>query len=384
MYFIDISEGNVKVRAKRILFFFISVPVLFAPSCKSNPGRGAGASAPGSKYSVGQSPPGWINSPYSKYNKEKYVAVTGSGKNSEEAKKSALANLVKYFGQTIQADQKISTTYSEVVKRGAAANWTESTVLEENISTYATNTLIGADVPEIWSDGRNVCYAVAVMDKAKTEKIYTDLIRANQAMIGNLININQKEKNTIEGFSRYRFAAVTADINITFANVLKVIGSPVPSGIKSSDEYWLEAANIAKFIPVRVAVEKKTDIDRAGSIQNAFSRALSELGFITTSDNALYTLEVTLSLTEANYPNRQSEFIRTEVDAKFARYEVSANLTDANTKMGLLPIYSINGEAVQSTLQEAENRAVIAAERKINEQFRDWLSEQLAQRLSKR
>jgi len=340
----------------------------------------AGTATPGAA-SSNQSPPEWINSPYSKYNKEKYVAVTGSGKNSEEAKKSALANLVKYFGQTIQVDQKVSTTYSEAVKKGAAANWTESTVLEENINTYATNTLIGADVPETWPDGRNTWYAVAVMDKAKTEIIYTGLIKANQAMIGNLINMNQKGKTTIEGFSRYYFAAVTADINIAFGNVLKVIGSTVPVGLKGSDEYWLEAANIAKSIPVRVAVEKRVDVDRAGSIRNAFSRALSEIGFRTTQENAQYTLEVNLNLTEANYPDRQSEFIRNEIDAKFARYEISANLTDAITKTGLLPIYSIRGEAAQSTIQEAESRAVIAAERKINEQFKDWLSEQLAQRL---
>ena len=203
-------------------------------------------------------------------------------------------------------------------------------------------------------------------------------------MISDLTEMNQKEKASIEGFSRYRFAAVTADINIAFGNVLKVIGIPVPGGLKSSDEYWLEAANIAKSIPVRVIVEKRTDVDRAESILNAFSRTLSEIGFRTTSESALYTLEVSLNLTEANYPNRQSEFIRNEVEAKFARYEVSANLTDAITKMGLLPIFSINGEAAQSTLQEAENRAVIAAERKINEQYKDWLSEQLSQRLPRR
>ena len=267
------------------------------------------------------------------------------------------------------------------MKNGVTRNWTENAVLEENINVSATNTLIGAEVPEPWYDNRDTWYAAAVMDKAKTEKIYTDMIKANLSLIGNLINMNQVEKNTLEGYSRYHFAAVTADINMSFANVLNVIGAPVPSGLKGGDEYRLEAINIARVIPVRVVVEKRADVDRAESIRNAFSRALSETGFRTTSDNAPYTLEVNLGLREAVYPDRQTEFVTNEIAAEYAHYDISANFTDTTTKTGLLPIYSIGGEAAQSTLREAENRAIIAAERKINEQYKDWLSEHLAQRL---
>jgi hypothetical protein len=301
--------------------------------------------------------------------------------NDREARKDALSNLVMYFGQSIQVEQKTSTIYIEVIKNGVTTMWTESNVLEENIDTYATNTLIGAEIPETVQVDENTFYAVAVMDKAKTEVIYSDLIKANLIMIDNLVNMNKTEKVTIEGFSRYRFAAVTADINMTFGNVLKVISSPVPAGLKSGDEYWLETDDIAKSIPVKVVVEKKVDIDRAGRIQNAFSSALSEFGFMTASGNALYTLEVNITLTEVNYPDWQSEFISTKIDAKYARYEISANLTDAITKIGLLPIYSIKDRSGHSTLQEAENLAVSDAERKINAQFKDWLSDKLAHRL---
>jgi hypothetical protein len=343
------------------------------------------AAPPSGNHSSGsQSMPEWARNPYSKYDNQRYVAAAGSGRNDKEAKNDALLNLVKHFGQSIQVDQRISTSYSEAVRNGVTASWTESTTLDENISTYAANTLIGAEVPETVQADKNTWYAVAVMDKAKTGVIYSDLIKANQAMIGNLINMYQKDKASLEGFSRYYLAAVTADINMSFVNVLKVTGSPVPEGIKSGDEYWLEASNIAKSIPVMVAVEKRADVDRVGSIRNAFSRALSEIGFNTATDNALYSLEVNLTLTEVNYPDRQSEFIHNEIDVKFARYEVSANLTDSKTRIGLLPVYSISGDSSHSILQEAENRALSAAERKINEQYKDWLSGQLTQKLSRR
>ena len=340
----------------------------------------SGTASPKSIFSVNQSRSEWINSINSKYDSHRYIVATGSGKSSEEAKRNAMINLVSYFGQTVQVEQSLSTTYFEAVKNGVTGNWTESAVLEENISISAANTLIGAEVPEPWYDG-NAWYAAAVMDKAKTERIYTAMIHANQAMITNLININQAEKNTLEGYSRFCFAAVAAEINISFANVLNVIDAPFPSGLKAGVEYRLEAANIVMAIPVRVVVEKRADVDGARSIGNAFSRALSEIGFRTASDNAPYTLEVNLSLKESIFPDRQTEFVNNEITAEFARYEISANFTDTATKTGLLPIYSIDGQAAQSTLREAENRAIAAAERKINEQYKDWLSEHLIQRL---
>ena len=337
--------------------------------------------APGTNSPISQSRSEWINSINSKYDNQRYIVVTGSGKNDEEAKRSALANLAGYFGQSIQVERSLSTTYLEAVKNGVTRNWTESTVLEENINVSADNTLIGAEIVEPWNDKGGSWYAAAVMEKGKTERIYTDIIRANQILIGNLINMNQVEKNTLEGYSRYYFAAVTADINISFANVMNVIGAPVPSGLKPGAEYRLEAANIARAIPVMVTVEKRADVDLAGSIQNAFSRGLSETGFRTTQDNAPYTLEVNLSLREVVYPNRQTEFVSTEVAVEFAHYDISANFVDTATRTGLLPIYSIDGQAGRSTLREAENLAITAAERKINEQYKDWLSEHLAQRL---
>jgi hypothetical protein len=109
--------------------------------------------------------PTWIASPYSKYDNQSYIALTGSGKSYKEARDSSLSNLVGYFGQSIQVDQKVLSTYLESVKNGRAREWTESTLLEENIIISASNIIIGAEVPDFWFDKRSTWYAVAVMDK---------------------------------------------------------------------------------------------------------------------------------------------------------------------------------------------------------------------------
>jgi hypothetical protein len=352
--------------ASAFLALFLGI---FFFACAGTPGSGSTSS--------GQQPqPEWISSPYSKYSERQFIARTGSGPNLEEAEKSAFANLVGYFGQTIRDEQKISNIYQEAVKNGVTSEWSDTTSIDRTIATSAgLNSLVGAEIRDTWFDGRNTYYAAAVMDRAKTAQIYTDMIKANQVMIGNLVNMEQAEKNTIEGFARYQFAAVVADINTSYSNVLKVTGAAPVAGLKTGDEYRLEAVEITKTIPVRVLITKQDEVDRAGRIQGAFTSALSGFGFRTATGSAPYTLNINLSLSEVQLPNQQN---------KFARYEVIANFTDSATGIGLLPSYSINGREGHLNLPEAENRAIAAAERKIVSEYADLLAESLSQLLPRR
>jgi hypothetical protein len=227
--------------------------------------------------------------------------------------------------------------------------------------------LVGAEVKEVWYDSKSVYYAAAVMEKAKTARLYSDMIRANQNLISNLVTMNQTEKESLEGVSRYQSAAVVADINISYANVLKVIGAAAPSDIKPGAEYRLEAQNIAKSIPVGIRVVN----DKSGRIQGAFARVLSDQGFRSGGNNVRYMLEVEISVSPAESPNNAN---------KFVRIELSANLTDSGTV--LLP-YNFTPPLREGhiTVSEAERRAYLAAERKISEEYKTTLSNYLSQLL---
>lgn len=315
--------------------------------------------------------PQWVDSVDSVYDKRQYVAAVGYAGNRAMAEKNALANLVAIFGQSVQMDQKITRTYQEAVKNGDTANWSDNTTLEDTIKTSASmDTLVGAEIREVWFDNNSTYYAAAVMDKAKTAQLYNDLIKANQTMITNLTTMDQAEKNSLEGFSRYQFAAVVADMNISYGNLLRVIDAMPPAGLKKGDEYRLEAANITKAIPVGVVVRN----DRAGRIQVAFAKALAGLGFRSGGTNSRYRVEADLSLQEAQYPNQQNIFIR---------YTLAANFVDTNGGEVLAP-YIINDREGHISLAEAENRVVTAAERKIGAEYANLLSDYLSRLLPKK
>jgi hypothetical protein len=322
----------------------------------------------GTNVNTGKTKPSWVDSVDSAYNRNQYVAAVGTASDRTMAERNALANLTGIFGQSIRADQTITNTYNEAVRSGVTTGWTDNIAMQNTIATTASmDTLLGAEVREVWSDPKNTWFAVAVMEKAKTTQLYTEMISANQNMISNLITMSQAEKNSLEGYSRYQFAAAVADINITYGNLLQIIGAPLPQGMVKGDVYRIEAQNIAKAIPVGITVKN----DKSGRIQGAFAKSLSDLGFRSGGNNARYVLDVNVVTSPVDLPNNQN---------KFARMELSADLTDTSQKAVLLP-YNFSNREGHATLSEAENRTYIAAERKINDEYAKLLSDYLSRLL---
>ena len=313
--------------------------------------------------------PEWVRDPYSKYDRQTNVAAVGSGSSREIAEKSALANLVAIFGQSIQVDEKVSVSYQEAVRSGVAAAWSENTAIDTNIiTTTGMDSLVGAEIGEVWDDGREY-YAAAVLNKAKTAQIYSGMIASNRTIINNLVDIPEAEKFTLDGFARYQLAALVADVTTGYGNLLAVIGTPVER-LKYGDDYRLEAINITKAIPVGLRVQN----DVSGRVQGAFAKTLSNLGFQSGQNNSRYMLDVNIVTSVVEITNNPN---------KWTRIVVNANLMDVSLGTVLLP-YNFNDRQGHTTQAEADNRAYAAAERKINEEYPKLLNDYLSQLLPKK
>ncbi|GHT82503.1 hypothetical protein FACS1894137_01510 [Spirochaetia bacterium] len=311
--------------------------------------------------------PAWVNSPEAVYNRNTFVTGVGSGNSRDQAEKNAFTALSSVFHQSLQADQTISASYLEAVRNGASLGWTENTSVEGVIKTSTAMELVGAEIRDVWSDGK-IFYALALMEKAAAARLYTGMIQDNQKIIDTLVP--PADRNSLDSLARYQFAAALAEGSKVFANVLSVIGAPVPAGVKRPEDYRLEASNILKNIPVSVIVQN----DRDDRIRAAFAGVFSAAGFRTGGGNSRYQLKVRLSLSEAQLPNQS---------VKFARYVVDGNFTDTAAGAVLFP-YNINGREGHSTLSEAETRAVRAAENKIKEDYAEALSVFLSRLIPKK
>jgi hypothetical protein len=317
--------------------------------------------------------PGWIRNPYTTYNRNTHFAATGHGATRKEAERSALAALTASFGQSIQAEFNTTSVYAEAVSKGVVRVSGNTSIQEAIKTSSALDALIGAEIGDIWDSGIGTVYAVAVMDKAKTSALYADMIRSNQRVIADLITLPRAERNSLEGYSRYRLAAVIADVNHTYANILSLTGNT--SGIElgsleNGDEYRLEAAAITKTIPITVRVKN----DHSDRIRSAFASVLGALGFSSGGTNSRYVLNVTAAISEAFFP---------DTTRKYAQYVIDANLTDTVGGIVLFP-FNINGREAHANFPEAEKRAVAAVEKKVKDNYGQLLSAYLSALLPNR
>jgi len=351
----------LKTIASKMIFFIciLILPLIFSACATTASPAAAGA----------RGMPEWVRDPYTRFNRQTTVAVVGNGSSREFAERSAFGNLVAFFGQYIELDERITERYEEAVRGGATAGWSVNTEVDTMIARYARfDSLIGAEIGDIWNDEVSY-FAVAVLDKARAIQIYSDIIRSNQRMIDNLLDIPRAERNTLEGLARYQFAANIADMTAPYVNLLSVIGGPAQA-FKTGDELRLEALSITRAIPVNLRVLN----DSAGRIQGAFARALSELGFQSGGVNSRYILDV-------NINNSPVEL--TGSPHRWARIEVTANLVDNALGTVLLP-FNFNLREGHSSQPEANNRAVMAAERRINQEYGRLLGDYLSRLLPAR
>ena len=333
-------------------------------ACSSAPAPAPKSSSSGGSKS---SEPAWIKKPNASYPEGQYVVAVGDGKSMEEAQYKARANLLGIFGMKL-SDESVIAEMFQSQETASGASWSDTVTSDRKISSSAEGILSGCEIKENWNKG-NEHYALAVMDKAKTISIYTDIIARLTQAIDEIINVSNK--NTIDGYARYRFASTIAKDRDSCVNVLRFAGGSgsVPAGLKSENEYMTEASNIIKAIPVRVALTSGSQFDTERRIQSAFAKTLGEVGFRTGDNSSPYVLEVTLALSDVDSTNVN----------KFARYEITASFIQVSTRQGVIPAYSINGREGHANITEARQRAVRAAETKINSEYKGLLEEYLSQ-----
>jgi hypothetical protein len=338
----------------------------------TEPSGGSAPSVPAAQGNRGR--PAWVDTPDLVYSKQRYVAAVGFGPAREQAERNALANLTAVFGQSIQAEMKSVASYSEAVKSGAI-QVSENVSVQQAITTSAEmDSLLGAEIADVWYDGSSIYYAAAVMEREKAAVLYADLIRTNSRIIADLTTMNEAEKNSLNGYSRYQLAAAIADASRLYANVLTYVGNTTdinPGDMKKGDDYRLEAAGIVRNIPIGVTVSGDS-LDR---IKNAFTRALGSAGFRTGGDNQRYRLAVTLTLTPTDLPDQRN---------KYVRFAVNANLTDTAENNSVLFPFNVSGREGHVNIPEAENRALTEAEKRIGEGYPSALSGYLAELLPRR
>jgi hypothetical protein len=328
----------------------------------------------GVKTASGGKEPSWVSSPGTDCMGSAYLAGVGFGSSRQAAEKDAFRALASFFGMSVQSEETNRSTYNEAVRNGAVSSWSKNDSMEQMIKTSVEmESLVGAEIKDVWFDGKTSYHAAAVLEKAKTVTLYLDLIQSNQRIIDDLITMDDAEKNSLDGYSRYQLAGIIADANGDFAKVLTMVGGAAPANLRRGDEYRQDAAKITQAIPITISV----DNDRSGRIRGAFASVINKAGFRSGGSNARYVLDISVVLNPMEYPNQTNKFVEYVIDAKLIDLK---GVKDPKDGVVLFSPDNIRGREGHTTIPLAETRAIGVAVKKIEESYGALLAEYLSQK----
>ena len=316
--------------------------------------------------------PEWVRGgTHARFNRVTHLTAVGSGNSRHAAERDALGRLVAIFGQSIHFDERTTELYWGIMGSGVATTWSERVDIEGYFERQAgMDSLVGAEIGDFWDDGRGTSFALAVLNKAMATRVYSGRIRANQEVIGNLTNTALiGERNTFNGFARYQLAAVFADMNIGYGEILSVIGAPqYARGLRSGDDFRREAQEIRGAIPIGINVRN----DRGGRIHDAFAGAFSDLGFRIGGTGSSYVLDVDISVTlDQRFSAHHDAWLT------WAYKTLRAELRDARTGTVLLP-YTVREREGHVNRTWAEDWVFRRAVETIGREYGNLLADYLA------
>ncbi len=310
--------------------------------------------------SVGASAPKWIELPSAVYAYSDYIAQVGTAVDKDSAELAAVQKIAALFGQTIVSGGTASKRMEQAQKNGEVATVTSSSDLNQKIrQSVQQENLIGIRIAETWFDtAHNTWYALAVLNREETAHIYVTMVDKNNAAIKKLCATLRPA--TIYTYANITFAKDIAEQNKGYLDRLFVIqpetGRKKAEETRTPEELTLQAHKLATEIPVYVQIEN----DKDKRIATAFEKTLSELGFNSTvAKDAPYTLTGSLLLTHTAPAAK---------DVFYAEYLVQCNVREVSSKQNVCT-WSLSGRDGSKASENAENRALATAARKIEEQF---------------
>jgi len=301
--------------------------------------------------------PDWISFPYSKYSEDEYIVELGSGSSQKEADNKAIEGMAAIFNRSVSSKTDSSLSYNENSSSVDKAKSINQKILVET----SIKDLIGVEIKERWKSKEGSFYALAVLNRQKAIRIYSEKIEHCISLIDNVLNIQSDKKGTFQEYSSYVFATSKAN-EISIYNTYLAVLNPASSMLYNEDTYKpeilrLKTINIAKNILVNVKFESNwIDV----GLKSVFEKVFTSRNFtLAKTNNGRYTLNVNLKLGQES---------KLSDDRIMLRYSLTSNLIDNVTGDTFLP-FMINDKAVHFDSDGLKNQIFKTIKTKIEKDF---------------
>ncbi len=310
--------------------------------------------------------PKWITSPYKVYSENQYMVAVGEGPTLKKAELQAIEALAAQFGRNISSSTSAASKMSSRIADGKVETGVSSSLSQDITQKVSVENLVGVEIKEQFNENDQKFYALAVLDKEKTQTIIESSVKHNELTVKE--SISYSGTFTFDSVSNLFFAKELAEINERYIAKLKVInpdaGAALEKKITTSSSVKQLLAEEAKMIPICITVEN----DSKDQVKTSFSKMLKDCGFNTSVfEDERYQIKATVSLER-----------KTSADGKSLQcyYKFYGNFYDNILGESIVP-FSAQGRETATEYSKAEarcyNKIVTNIETKVKEALLNYL-----------
>ena len=307
--------------------------------------------------------PIWIEKRERVFPSSLYLTAVGNGYTKQDAENDALNGISKIFNSTIDGS-------TQTIRKVSEGNDTfkKSLDLIRDIRVSTNTKLLNTDIKENYFDKeQGLHYAIAVMDKQRTRMIYQERIRENNGQVDKWINAVNGSSNSFEKLKYLGKSKELLNINILFAQMLKILGD---IHTKAEDKYSLQTIEKKRNkILDTFIVEMNVSDGFPKSIKNEIESQLNQFGFKISNRN-------TNIIVNCDYEHKETELAGN--DAKFLNYSFKISFIEKNGNKEIAS-FEDSGRSGQLTLSAAKKKVELKIKKNIEKNFVSFINNDVLQ-----
>lgn len=145
-----------------------------------------------------EAPPAWVSGSDSAYPQAAYLSGVGEGPTQDKAADKARTEIAKIFSVEIQAQSQSS---AREVSDGSKSSFSQD--VSDDVRTFTAKVIDGVEVVHYWRSESGTHYALAVLDRAHSLKVFRDKITTGDKEFAEL---SDRFAKTEGKFTRIRIA----------------------------------------------------------------------------------------------------------------------------------------------------------------------------------
>lgn len=233
------------------------------------------------------SSPKWLNKPYDKHPKSRYLVSVASADNSNDADSRALAGLSRNFEVAIK-DTTMDFSKASVTRKNKQQAITNESNVTRTLNAFSSEVLEGASIDERWKSKQGLHHSLAVLNKAQATRRFRNRLHRMDSDTSRLVAKSSSTANLVVALSALEKARQLQQERLQLDRNLSVVaGSGKPT--RYSESYFRDQIyQILAKQRFRIQAEPS---QLATQLQSAVSQVGSKV-----SNNAAYTLHGVLDM----------------------------------------------------------------------------------------